>query len=262
MKATRKIVKIDESKCNGCGLCESACHEGAIKVIDGKARLVSDSYCDGLGACLGDCPEGAITIEERPAEEFSEEAGAKHLAQKRSFVAPGNREPACACPGSAVRTMEVAEPTGDMPATPGRSQLTNWPVQLMLVPPNAPFLKGADLLITADCVPFSFPDYHSRYLRGHVALIGCPKLDDVGYYREKIEAILDMARPSSVTVARMEVPCCGGLLSAVISAMDGVAADIPVRVITVGIDGKVLKEESIPKKIPTSGEHNSQSCCK
>ena len=252
MKGNRKIIKIDEEKCNGCGLCESACAEGAIKVIGGKARLVSESYCDGLGACLGECPEGAIGIEERPAEEFSEEAAKQHLGRLAEHPGESQRELPCGCPGSAVRSIKICE-ASTIPLQEEKlpSQLASWPVQLMLVPPTAPFLKGAALLVTADCVPFAVPDFHSRYLRGRVALVGCPKLDDIDYYREKLQAIIGRAKPRSITVLRMEVPCCAALAVAVVDARDSAAPDLPVEVHTIGIDGDITTETSSTPKVAT-----------
>ena len=203
--AVRKIIEIDEEKCDGCGLCAQACHEGAIQIVGGKAKLVSESYCDGLGDCLGECPRGAITILEREAAPFD------------------------------------AAPGGDRPP-----QLRQWPVQLMLVPPGAPFLKGADLLVTADCVPFATADYHHRYLAGKATVVGCPKLDDIQHYYEKLKEMFREARPRSITVLRMEVPCCGGIAKAVERARNETVSDTDLQVITIGIRGEEESVESIP----------------
>ncbi len=244
-KATRKIVKIDEDKCDGCGVCVPACAEGAIKVINGKARLVAEVYCDGLGACLGDCPRDAITIEERPAEAFDEKAVEAHLAATRP--AEQAAPPASVgggCPGSAMRNLNAAKPApaadtdDDMPP----SQLGHWPVQLQLIPPSAPFLQGTHLVICADCAPFVVADLHSRYLTGRSVLIGCPKLDDLEEYREKFRQLFAVAQLKSLTVLRMEVPCCAGLAHAAVEARNEVAPTLPTEVHTLGIRGGVEKQ--------------------
>ncbi len=261
----REIIHIDEELCDGCGDCIVACEEGALEIIDGKARLVSDFYCDGFGACIGECPQGALTIEQRDAVEFDEEAVQKHLAGKKA--APVVAEPAASgCPGSAMRDLSVApinqitppEPAGhgcpgsamrDLSATPTGhavpdqphipSQLGHWPVQLMLVPPHAPFLQGADLLICADCVPFTVPDFHKRYLTGRAVLVGCPKLDDLPHYQEKLKAIFAQARPRRVTTLIMEVPCCTGLAQAAFQARNEVIPNTDLEVHTIGIRGGI-----------------------
>ena len=248
----RKIVKIDESKCSGCGLCVSACAEGALELVNGKARLVNESYCDGLGACLPKCPEDAITIEEREAEVFDETAVQAHLAPAGVHAKPAAAHAAhagheeCGCPGSAVRQMKRkagrhgAAKTGAAQA----SALGHWPVQLRLVPPSAPFLKGADLVVAADCTPFALADFHRRYLCGRALLVGCPKLDDLRYYADKLRDIFAVARPKSVTVVRMEVPCCGGIAAAVVKARDAVAPETPVTIETISINGEVIGKET------------------
>jgi ferredoxin len=248
--ALRKIVRIDEDKCDGCGQCASACAEGAIAIIDGKARLVSDSYCDGLGACLGTCPQDAIIIEEREAPEFDEQAVKQHLAAKDEAKA----EPLpCGCPGTALRSLGEKKCPGSAvssapaaaaaPAPAGASQLGHWPVQLRLVPPNAPFLKGADILVAADCTAYALADIHRRYMSGRAVLVGCPKLDDLEFYREKLKDIFREARPASLTVLRMEVPCCTGIAHAVREARDAVAADTPLEVHTIAIAGDKIETE-------------------
>lgn len=235
--AIRKIITIDGEKCDGCGLCEEACHEGAIRIVDGKARLVSEAYCDGLGDCIGECPRGAITIEEREAVSYDADAVEKRLAGARGPQAGG-------CPGAAARSLVTPASSGPAAGVP--SQLGHWPVQLKLVPVTAPFLKGADLLVTADCVPFAFADYHRKYLSGRAVIVGCPKLDDIQFYYEKLKSILAEARPRSITVLRMEVPCCGGIGQVVTRARNEVLPTADLRIITIGIRGDELRSEVVP----------------
>jgi ferredoxin len=242
----RKIIRIDEEKCDGCGLCATACHEGAIAIVDGKARLVSETYCDGLGDCLGECPRDAITIEEREAEPFDAAAVESHLADlekgKTCEAAPATGG---GCPGSALRRFEQSKP----PAVTGDhrpSRLGHWPVQLMLVPPGAPFLEGADILIAADCTPFATANFHEDYLAGRALLVGCPKLDDIQHYYEKLKLIFAAAKPSSVTVLRMEVPCCGGIANAVAKARAETIPDTDLKVVTIGVRGGEERVESLP----------------
>ncbi|MBM4398135.1 MAG: 4Fe-4S binding protein [Deltaproteobacteria bacterium] len=241
MRAVRKVIRIDEEKCDGCGECETACAEGAIRVVDGKAKLVKESWCDGLGACLGECPQGAITMEEREADEFVEPP--QVMKAHGHGHGHGHGHAGGACPGSAVRRFAAVTAPAAASTEPGDqpppSRLGHWPVQLMLVPERAPFLAGADLVVCADCVPFAVPDFHERYLAGRAVLVGCPKLDDLGYYREKLEGLLATARPAKVTVLRMEVPCCGGIAHAVIEARDAVLPDLPVEVHVVGVGGGI-----------------------
>lgn len=210
----RKIVKIDEEKCNGCGLCIPNCAEGALKIIDGKAKLISDEFCDGLGACLGHCPQDAIKVIERDVAPFDEEAVKKHLTHqddKAPQVSIKENLP-CGCPGSAVqdRRDEKSSQT-TVEAGKLQSELRQWPIQLHLVPPTAPYLKNADLLIAADCVPFAYADFHRDFLKDKVLVIGCPKLDDAEFYVEKLANILKSNDIKSVTIVNMEVPCCFGL---------------------------------------------------
>ena len=250
----RKIILIDEEKCNGCGQCVDACAEGALQIVDGVAKLVKDSFCDGLGACIGDCPEDALTIVERDADEFDEEAALEHVAKtkKPSGEKSDIAQRFSGCPGSALRSF--APPTGEnqdeggKPGPIGPSLLGQWPVQLMLVPPQAPFLKGADLLICADCVPFALRGFHELYLKDHALLVGCPKLDDLDHYREKLAAIFAEARPASVTVLRMEVPCCGGISFAVEEARDRSLPELPIQVHTIGVRGDLLTKEIVEPK--------------
>ena len=211
----------------------SACAEGAIEIVDGKAKLISETYCDGLGACLGECPRDAIIMEERPAPEFDEEAVKQHLQAGQARKRPC---PAHACPGSALRSFAPTS-QADAPHGEQASALSHWPVQLLLVPPMAPFLQGADILICADCVPFALPDFHSRFLRGRAVLVGCPKLDDIEYYEQKLAEVFAAAGPKSITVLRMEVPCCGALARAVAEARDRSAPGLPVEVHTIGVRG-------------------------
>jgi len=237
MAILREIIKIDEEKCNGCGLCAKACAEGAIEIIDGKAKLVSEVYCDGLGACIGECPEGALTIEKREAEEFDEEATEIHLHELKKRKEPVFQ----GCPGSMARSIQRSVVPSDYePHEAVSSQLGNWPVQLMLISPNAPYLQGADLLLTADCVPFALADFHSRFLKGKPVIIGCPKLDDGQYYVEKLTEIFKKANINSLTIVHMEVPCCFGLSNIVSKAMVASGKNIPVDDYTVSIHGEVL----------------------
>lgn len=242
----RSIIQIDEEKCNGCGLCVPNCAEGALQIIDGKARLVGDILCDGLGACLGHCPQGALTIEEREAVEFDEKAVHEHLKKEEplpcgcpSTAMQTIKPQHGGCPGSAMRTM-TPQAAPESRST-GASELTHWPVQLRLVPPNAPFLKNADLVICADCVPFAVPDFHARYLFGRAVVIGCPKLDDVAYYKQKLVEMFKASRPMRVTVLRMEVPCCGGLAQIALEARAEAIPDTPLEVHVIGIQGGITR---------------------
>lgn len=234
----RNIVKIDEKKCNGCGLCIPACAEGALQIIDGKARLVKDIYCDGLGACLGKCPQDAITIIQREAEEFDEKAAEDHA--KISRTAPADHTHFTGCPSAQTMQFKTEEkPTVDL-TEKRTSRLSTWPVQLKLLPPNAPFLKNADLLIAADCVPFAYADFHEDMLKNRTLAIGCPKLDDVTLYRNKLAEIFRTADIRSVTVVNMEVPCCFGLHRLVQEALELSGTKIPLRQETISIKGEKL----------------------
>jgi len=234
----RNIVKIDEKKCNGCGLCIPACAEGAIQVIDGKARLVKDVYCDGLGACLGKCPQDAITITQREADDFDEKAAEEHVKNIRD--APAVRTPPRGCPSTQTMQFKTEnEPNLDL-TEKRKSRLATWPVQLKLLPPNAPFLKNADLLIAADCVPFAYANFHEDMLKDRVLAVGCPKLDDVTLYRNKLAAIFREADISSVTVVNMEVPCCFGLNRLVQEAMELSGKKVPLRQETISIKGEKI----------------------
>ena len=253
MTIRRKIIKIDEEKCNGCGLCVPACAEGAIQIIDGKARLVSEIYCDGLGACLGECPTGAITIEEREAEQFDQAAVEKHLArqaQEKNADAAFSGNGFQGCPGSLSRMLPVEdqaqEEPDDFESAPAHSKLGNWPVQLKLVPLSAPYFHEAKLLISADCVPFAYADFHREFLSGKTVLIGCPKLDDPAIYRQKLAEIFMRNQISSIDVLTMEVPCCFGLANLVEEAVKDSGKEIPVTYTTLGISGEVLDKRTSP----------------
>ena len=253
----RNIVSIDEEKCDGCGLCVPACAEGAIQIIDGKAKLVSEVYCDGLGACLGECPNDAITIEEREAEEFDEKAVEHHLAQLEERAHPEasahdeSESLPCGCPGSAVQEIhrgEDASIAGSAPAAEDiPSQLSNWPVQMHLVPVNAPYLQGADVLLAADCTPFALADFHRKLLKDRILIVGCPKLDDAEFYSQKLAEILRQNDIKSLTVVYMEVPCCFGLVALARKALEDSGVDIPLTTIKVGIRGDILEEEEVSR---------------
>lgn len=243
--AIRNIVSIDEEKCNGCGLCITACAEGAIELIDGKAKLVSDIYCDGLGACLGHCPEDAITVEPREAEEFDEVATEQYLKAKAK---PEVSTP-LACPGMAAQTLKPqsdvsASGSGPAPSQPA-SQLAQWPVQLKLVSPNAPYLADADLLLVADCVPFAMGNFHNTLLKEHAVAIGCPKLDDVDSHIEKVQAILESNGLNSLSVVHMEVYCCSGLTAIARKAITRSGKPMAFEDITIGVNGNILHREVI-----------------
>lgn len=246
MKTTRKIISIDEEKCNGCGLCVTACHEGALQLVDGKAKLISESYCDGLGDCLPECPTGAITIEEREAAPYDEAAVKENMARKAQGKTETNTPPplACGCPGTAARTIRPKAPVVQESNTPPQaapvSQLRQWPCQLQLVPVNAPYFQNASLLMAADCTAYAYANFHQDFMRNKVTLIGCPKLDPVDY-SEKLAAILAANEIKSITILRMEVPCCGGLVHAVKTALMKSGKLIPWQVVTIGTDGSILE---------------------
>lgn len=235
----RKIVQIDESKCNGCGLCVPNCAEGAIKIIDGKAKLLSDNLCDGLGACLGHCPLDAIKIIERNADEFDEDAVHNHIHKSAAKMSPAiAHHPVGGCPGSRMRVFnETPDDHDDTTPSNQKSQLRQWPVQLHLVPVNAPYFNNADLLITADCVPFAYANYHTDLLKGKKVVVGCPKLDDVAYYTEKLTQIITNNDLKSITVAFMEVPCCSGIVMAVERALKASGKDTVLHKVKISIDG-------------------------
>ncbi|MDL2233317.1 4Fe-4S binding protein [Ruminococcaceae bacterium OttesenSCG-928-L11] len=230
----RKIIQIDEEKCNGCGLCAAACHEGAIGMVDGKAKLLRDDYCDGLGDCLPTCPTQAIQFVEREAAAYDE------AAVKANMAKAGKTPPTGGCPGSNAHAIHRAPaPTPAPAAANAASQLAQWPVQIKLVPVNAPYFQGADLLIAADCTTFSFADFHNRFMQNKITLIGCPKLDE-GDYSEKLTAILRENDINSITVVRMEVPCCGGIVNAVKQALQASGKLIPWQIVILSTDGQIL----------------------
>lgn len=261
----RKIIQIDEDRCNGCGLCVPNCAEGAIQIVNGKAKLVKDSYCDGLGACLGHCPQDALHIIEREADEFDEEEAmefVKKVQSQKNSPGPQQHIPnpghgnglhghahahaGGGCPGSRMMTLKNNANESGKASTVNagdievkiKPQLRQWPVQLKLVPVNAPYFDQADLLVTADCVPFAYANYHLDLLKGKVVVVGCPKLDDVEYYVEKLTQIIENNNIKSVTVAHMEVPCCSGIVRAVELALQSSGKDIPVTRVRIGINGE------------------------
>lgn len=223
----RKIIKIDENKCNGCGLCAAACHEGAIGMVDGKAKLLREDYCDGLGDCLPACPVNAISFEEREAPAYNEAAVLASKAQKTGHV----------CPGSIMKTMNHDARTETVVAS-SKSMLSQWPVQIKLVPVNAPYFDGANLLIAADCTAYAYGDFHNKFIKNKITIIGCPKLDE-GDYTEKLTEIIKNNDIKSLTVVRMEVPCCGGIERAAVTALKNSGKFIPWQVYTITTDGKI-----------------------
>ena len=233
----RRIIEIDREKCNGCGACADACHEGAVAMVDGKAALMRDDYCDGLGDCLPACPTGAISFVEREAAAYDEQAVLAHKQEK--MRAEGKSLP-CGCPGSRSRRIEHAD-VGEAPLREAVSRLAQWPVQIKLAPVNAPYFSGAKLLIAADCTAYAYAAFHERFIKGHITLIGCPKLDAVDY-SEKLTEILLRNDIKSVTVVRMEVPCCGGLEHAAKTALQKSGKFLPWQVVTLSTDGRILDE--------------------
>ena len=257
----RKIVEIDEAKCTGCGLCANACHEGAIAMVDGKAKLIKDDYCDGMGDCLPECPTGAITIVEREAAAYDEKAVQERKAAKMqekmktggmALHPEGHTPPPGGCPGKAMRTFNRTGGPGSVPAVADtevgppdsrlpipHSQLAQWPCQIRLVPVKAPFFQGAKLLIAADCTAYAYANFHQEFMRGKVTIVGCPKLDPVDY-SEKLTEILRENDIKSVTIVRMEVPCCGGLEMAAKKALQASGKFIPWQVVTLSLDGRII----------------------
>ncbi|MCX5851108.1 MAG: 4Fe-4S dicluster domain-containing protein [Deltaproteobacteria bacterium] len=261
MKMRRKIITIDETKCDGCGVCVPACAEGAIRIIGGKARLVAQRYCDGLGACLGECPRGALSMIETDADAFDE--ATVHAQMKATPVK--EREPlptlACGCPSATMETFKrphhnvKKDAPHDEQTAP--SELTHWPVQIRLVPPSAPFLKKADLLVAADCTPVAYPRFHEDFMRGKTVLIGCPKFDDADFYVERFADIFTNADIASVTVVVMEVPCCQGLPHIVREAMKRAQKTIPLETIILGRTGAIMVE----KPLHGGGHTAAAPCC-
>ena len=239
----RKIIQIDEEKCNGCGACASACHEGAIGMVNGKAKLLRDDYCDGLGDCLPACPTGAITFTEREAAEYNEEAVKKNKEEKLKQAKAHSGTLPCGCAGTHVKSFKreqtAVHESAEHRAEP-QSCLSQWPVQIKLVPINAPYFEGANLLVAADCTAYAYADFHEKYMKNRITLIGCPKLDE-GDYSEKLTEIIKNNNIKSLTVIRMEVPCCGGIEHAAVTALKNSGKFIPWNVVTVSTDGKILE---------------------
>lgn len=239
----RKIIKIHEEKCNGCGLCAEACHESAIEMVNGKAKVISDQYCDGLGDCLPACPTGAIEIIEREAVPYSQEAVDKLLAEKKANKQ--KEKMPCGCPGTMAKKLiiktekEIAKESKKEENSSVKSQLGQWPVQLSLVNPNADYFENADLLIAADCTAFAYGDFHKDFIKNKITVIGCPKLDNNDYYAEKVAAILSNNNIKSITVVRMEVPCCSGIVSMVKKAMLKTETIVPYDEVVIGVDGTI-----------------------
>jgi Pyruvate/2-oxoacid:ferredoxin oxidoreductase delta subunit len=258
MKNIRKIIKIDAEKCNGCGLCVPSCAEGAIQIVEGKARLVAEKYCDGLGACLGECPEGALQIVDSEAEAFDELAAKEHVAGQttaprgkqinyRETTVHSDKSLPCGCPSTVMRTFasQTACEKANIPVAQAGSCLSaldHWPVQIHLIPPTAPFLRGAELLVAADCTPIAYPRFHDELLRGKTVLLGCPKFDDAEEYVKKFAAIFSTAAIKSATIAVMEVPCCQGLPVIVRKGMALAEKDIPLSVVTISARGEILNK--------------------
>ena len=247
MKVLRKIIEIDEEKCDGCGQCVPSCAEGAIKIVDGKAKIVADILCDGLGACLGECPNDALRIIEREADEFDEEVVEKYLSEKEN---DRNEEPTlpCGCPSTKIQSFVLPE-SGFVANKPAdrkpESSLSHWPVKIRLVPANAPFLKGADLLVLADCAPVALPDLHRNFLKGKVVLMGCPKFDDVQDYIDKFAEIFKTADIKSITTVIIEVPCCSGLSMIVKKGLEKAGKNIPIEEVVISARGKILEKGGV-----------------
>lgn len=244
MRSVRKIIKIDEELCNGCGQCVPDCAEGSLTIVDGKAKLVAEKYCDGLGACLGACPTGALTIIEREAEEFDEEAVEAFLAAKEEEAPQQAQEMACGCPSSSIQTFIAKSPSPCQTANTPVSQesaLSHWPVQIRLIPPHAPFLKNADLLVVADCTAVAVPGFQESYLAGKTVMMGCPKFDDAEGYIQKFADILKTCDIKSLTILIMEVPCCSAMNVIIKKAMETAGASVPVEQITISTQGDELE---------------------
>lgn len=248
MKVKRKIIEIDEDLCNGCGQCIISCAEGALEIVEGKAKLVADKYCDGLGACLGECPQGALKVVEKDAEDFDEHAVEERLESLKREQ-PAQEQLACGCSSAQLRTFaptkRITEPSGTTSEERAQSTLTHWPVQILLVPPTAKFLQGADLLVAADCTPVAYPNFHRDFLDGRVVMIGCPKFDDAQAYVERFAGIFTHASIQSVTVVIMEVPCCGGLPTIVKKGMKLAGKSIPMEQIVISARGDVLRRDKL-----------------
>lgn len=249
MKVTRKIIEIDEERCDGCGQCVLACAEGALEVVDGKAKVLGELFCDGLGACLGECPTGALSIVEREADEFDEAAVERLLKSKEEKAAPQAETLPCGCPSTQLRVFAPSTPRRDADAPghtlPDASELGHWPVKIRLTPPTAPFLKNADLLIAADCTPVAYPNFHRDFLKGRAVMVGCPKFDDAQEYIRKFADIFKAADINSVTVVVMEVPCCGGLPMMVEKGMALAGKNIPTEKMVISPRGEIISRQSL-----------------
>ena len=247
MKRLRKIIEIDEELCDGCGQCVPGCAEGSLQIVDGKAKMVSDNLCDGLGACIGECPNGALRIVEREAEEFDEEAVEKYLAEKEAAKQKQQPVLACGCPSTNIQTFAPVSSCREANIPAGfedsESALSHWPIQIRLVPATAPFLKGADLLVLADCCGVAIPTLHKDLLKGRVVMIGCPKFDDIQEYVEKFADIFKAADIKSVLSVVMEVPCCSGLPMIVKKGMEAAGKNIPIKELVISTRGKILEQK-------------------
>jgi ferredoxin len=245
MKVMRKIIEIDEENCDGCGQCVPGCAEGALEIVDGKAKVVADIFCDGLGACIGECPNDALTLVEREAEEFDEAAVEEHLENLKAKE--DDQKMACGCPSSQMQSfMSTACQGANQPAAIAETEsaLAHWPIQINLVPPHAPFLKNADLLVVADCAPLAIPDFHSRFLKGRAVMVGCPKFDNAEAYIEKFAQVFGTAGVKSITTVVMEVPCCAGLPYIVKKGLEKSGANIPLTEVVVSTRGQILEEQA------------------
>lgn len=268
-KVKRETIRIDEEKCDGCGLCIPSCPEGALQIIDGKARLVKESFCDGLGACLGDCPRGALSLEEQETEAYDEEGVIAHMrenapellerhlehlrAHRHELAEPGSRARVTSCPSARTLTWETEQEAGG--ASPGGgSELRQWPVQLELVPPDAPYFRNADLVLVADCVPLAYAGFHRDFLKGKAIAMGCPKLDNAGAYVDKLARILQESDIKSLQVVHMVVPCCHGLVRIAEEALQKAGKDIPFEVVVIGIKGEVAGRRPGENDVDTPGE--------
>ena len=242
MKVRRKIIEIDSELCDGCGQCVPACAEGAIEIVDGKARIASEKYCDGLGACLGECPNGALRIVEREAEDFDAEAVEEYLKGREAPVLKAGHGLPMSCPSAGIQTFVPRGGTDASGAGPSASRLSHWPVQINLVPPTAPFLKGARLLVAADCTPFAYPDFHRDFMDGRVVMVGCPKFDDAPGYVRKFAEIFSKADIKDITAVVMEVPCCSALPMIIKKALAESGKKIPMEEVVIGTRGDILRK--------------------